>query len=175
MNAADGIIPAARRLSPRKTEKVRVVLQRVSRAAVAVAGEPVARIGRGLLLLVGIAEGDDAAAVERAAEKIAGIRVFEDAAGKMNLDLAAIGGEALVVSQFTLLASTDRGRRPSFEAAARPEVASPLVERFVAALRARGPRVASGVFGAHMEVELVNDGPVTLVLDFAPRSAAPGP
>ena len=145
---------------------MRVVLQRVEMASVEVGGEAVGRIGRGLLLLVGIGAGDDAARIDQAARKVAGLRIFEDADGRMNLDLAQAGGALLVVSQFTLLASTDRGRRPSFERAAPPELAEPLVERFAARLREAGFMVETGRFGARMSVALVNDGPVTLVLDF---------
>lgn len=145
---------------------MRIVLQRVSRAAVEVDGQELSRIGAGLLALVCVAAGDDAAVAERAAQKVAGLRLFEDGAGKMNLDLAAIGGSILVVSQFTLLADTSRGRRPSFEGAAAGDVAAPLVELFAETLRQEGFAVATGRFAAHMKIELVNDGPVTLVLDF---------
>ncbi len=145
---------------------MRIVLQRVSRAAVEVDGRDLSRIGPGFLVLVGVARSDDAAVVERAAQKIIGLRLFEDAGGKMNLDLAGVGGEILVVSQFTLLADAARGRRPSFEAAAPGEVAEPLVDLFAERLRQAGVTVATGRFGAHMKVELLNDGPVTLVLDF---------
>lgn len=145
---------------------MRIVLQRVSRAAVEVDGQVLSRIGRGLLALVCVARGDDDAVVRRAAQKIAGLRLFEDDAGKMNLDLAGVGGEILVVSQFTLLADTSRGRRPSFEGAAAGDIAAPLVELFAETLRQSGFAVATGRFAAHMGVELVNDGPVTLVLDF---------
>ncbi len=145
---------------------MRIVLQRVARAAVEVGGEEVARIGGGFLALVCVARGDDTSTVERAARKVAGLRLFEDDGGRMNLDLAAVGGEVLVVSQFTLLADTARGRRPSFEAAAPGDVAAPLVELFAGALRDAGLAVATGRFAAHMQIELVNDGPVTLVLDF---------
>ena len=150
---------------------MRLVIQRVSSAAVriaaeTVAGETVGAIGRGLLVLVGIARGDRPEAVRAAAEKLAGLRIFEDAAGKMNLDTAAVGGAFLIVSQFTLAGTVARGRRPSFDGAARPEEAEPLVEALVADLRARGFPVETGRFRAQMRVELVNDGPVTLVADF---------
>ena len=145
---------------------MRIVLQRVSRAAVVVDGREVASLGTGFLLLVCVAHGDDAAVAARAARKIAGLRLFEDTAGRMNLDLAGVGGALLVVSQFTLLADVSRGRRPSFEGAAPGDVAEPLVELFAGYLREAGFAVATGLFGAHMQVELVNDGPVTLVLDF---------
>jgi D-tyrosyl-tRNA(Tyr) deacylase len=149
---------------------VRLILQRVSRAAVRVGGETVGEIGRGMLVLVGVETGDGPAAAAAAADKLAGLRIFEDAAGKMNLDAAAVGGAFLVVSQFTLAGSLARGRRPSFDGAAPPEVAAPLVAALAAALRARGLHVEEGRFGAHMEVELVNDGPVTFVLDLRPES-----
>ena len=145
---------------------MRIVLQRVAKASVVVGEEVVGGIGPGLLLLVGVAAEDGEEQVEEAARKIAGLRIFEDAEGKMNLDLVQAGGALLVVSQFTLLAATDRGRRPSFERAAPPAAAEPLIGRFVERLRAAGLQVETGRFGAHMRVALVNDGPVTLVLDF---------
>jgi D-tyrosyl-tRNA(Tyr) deacylase len=144
---------------------VRAILQRVSRAAVRVDGETAGEIGRGILALVGVERGDGDAELRALADKMAGLRIFEDEAGKMNLDVGAVGGGFLVVSQFTLAASLTRGRRPSFNAAAPPAEAEPLIERLVAALRATGRRVETGRFGAHMEVELVNDGPVTLILE----------
>jgi D-aminoacyl-tRNA deacylase len=144
---------------------MRLILQRVASASVDVAGERVGAIGRGVLVLVGVIQGDGRAEVARAVDKLATLRLFGDAEGKMNLDAAAAGGEFLVVSQFTLAASLDRGRRPSFERAARPEVAEPLVRELADGLSARGFRVAQGRFGAMMEVALVNDGPVTFVLD----------
>ena len=149
-----------------RTEKMRLVLQRVSAASVKVSGEVVGEIGRGLLVLVGIERGDGPDKVRAAAEKLAGLRVFEDEAGRMNLDLAAVGGAFLVVSQFTLAGSVARGRRPSFDRAAPPAEAEPLVEALVADLRGRGFQVETGRFRAMMEVALVNDGPVTLVADF---------
>jgi D-tyrosyl-tRNA(Tyr) deacylase len=145
---------------------MRLVVQRVRESSVKVGEETVGAIGRGLLVLVGIARGDRPEAVRAAAEKLAGLRVFEDAAGKMNLDLAAVEGAFLVVSQFTLAGSIERGRRPSFDHAARPEEAEPLIEALVADLRGRGFRVETGRFRADMQVSLVNDGPVTLVADF---------
>jgi D-tyrosyl-tRNA(Tyr) deacylase len=155
---------------------VRIVLQRVASAAVEVEGAEVARIGKGLLLLVGIAAGDGPPVLARAARKISGLRLFDDAAGKLNLDLASVGGSLLVVSQFTLLADTARGRRPSFGGAAAGEVAEPLVELFADLLRQEGLAVATGRFGAQMRISLVNDGPVTLVLDFpAEPSEMAGP
>jgi len=145
---------------------MRLVIQRVSSASVRVAGETVGEIGRGLLVLVGIERGDGPQAVRAAADKLAGLRVFEDAGGKMNLDIAVVGGAFLVVSQFTLAGSLERGRRPSFDRAAPPDEAAPLVELLVAELRLRGHRVETGRFRAMMEVALVNDGPVTLVAEF---------
>ena len=144
---------------------MRLVVQRVSRAAVRVDGAVIGEIGRGALVLAGIAHGDTPELIERMADKLAGLRYFEDASGRTNLSLADAGGAYLVVSQFTLLADVRRGRRPGFTAAALPDVAAPLVERFVALLRGAGYEVATGRFGAAMEVELVNDGPFTLVLD----------
>jgi D-tyrosyl-tRNA(Tyr) deacylase len=144
---------------------MKVVIQRVSRASVSVEGETVASIGRGLLLLLGAAEGDGEEEALRLAVKCAELRIFSDAEGKFNLSLLDVGGEALVVSQFTLLADTRRGRRPSFVGAAAPEAAEPLVEAFAAAMREAGVPTQTGRFGAKMTVELVNDGPVTIVLD----------
>ena len=131
-----------------------------------VGGETVGEIGRGLLVLGGVEKGDGPEQVEAAARKLAGLRVFEDDAGRMNLDLAAVGGALLVVSQFTLAGSLARGRRPSFDGAAPPEEAEPLIEALVERLRSLGQRVETGRFRAYMEVELVNDGPVTFVADF---------
>lgn len=144
---------------------MRVVLQRVSAASVTVAGEKVAQIGRGLLLLVGVAQGDDEEEAKKLAKKTAELRIFSDSEGKFNLSLLDVGGQALVVSQFTLLADARRGRRPSFSQAAPPELAEPLVEGFASALREAGVPTQTGRFGARMAVELVNDGPVTIVLD----------
>jgi D-tyrosyl-tRNA(Tyr) deacylase len=144
---------------------MRAVLQRVSRAAVRVNGETVGAIDGGLLILLGVAEGDSAAEAERLAAKTADLRLFADAAGRFNRSLRETGGAALVVSQFTLHADSRRGRRPSFDKAAAPTVAAPLVEAFATALAGLGVPVAQGRFGARMEVELVNDGPVTLILD----------
>jgi D-tyrosyl-tRNA(Tyr) deacylase len=147
---------------------MRVVLQRVSRASVTIAGRVAGEIGRGFCLLVGFTHGDTAAQVDWMAEKVTGLRLFSDADGKMNLGLEDVAGEVLVVSQFTLYGDTSKGRRPSFVDAARPELAVPLYERFLAAVRARGLSVAAGEFGADMLVEIHNDGPVTLMLDRAP-------
>jgi D-tyrosyl-tRNA(Tyr) deacylase len=144
---------------------MRAVVQRVSRARVAVSGETVGEIGPGLLILVGAAAGDTAADAAALADKLAGLRVFPDAESRMNLSLEDVAGEALVVSQFTLLGDVRKGRRPSFTAAADPDAAAPLVEAVVSRLEEQGVRCASGRFGAMMEVELVNDGPVTLVID----------
>ncbi len=144
---------------------MRVLLQRVSRAEVRVGTRVTGRIARGFLLLVGLTPGDDEARLAWMAEKIAGLRLFGDAEEKLNLALADVGGAVLVVSQFTLYGDASRGRRPSFVDAARPEVAVPLYERFLALLRERGLTVETGEFGAMMEVELVNDGPVTLALE----------
>jgi D-tyrosyl-tRNA(Tyr) deacylase len=132
-----------------------------------VEGEAVGAIGRGLAVLLGVARGDVVEDAERLARKTAEMRIFPDAAGRFNLSLLDIGGEALVVSQFTLLADTRRGRRPDFMAAAPPEEAEPLVERYVSALEEMGVPVATGRFGAHMLVEIHNDGPVTILLDTA--------
>jgi len=147
---------------------VRIVLQRVERAAVRVGVEAVGSIGAGLLLLVGVGHGDDRLDLAGAARKILDLRVFQDAEGKMNLSLRELQGEVLAVSQFTLYGDTRKGRRPSYTHAARPEVAEPVFNAFVEALQAEGVRVAMGRFGAHMSVESVNDGPVTLVLELAP-------
>ncbi|HRP07801.1 MAG TPA: D-aminoacyl-tRNA deacylase [Gemmatimonadales bacterium] len=144
---------------------MRVLLQRVSRAAVTVAAEEIGRIGPGFLLLVGFTHGDTVAEVAWMADKVAGLRLFGDAEGKMNLDLAAIGGSVLVVSQFTLYGDASKGRRPSFIGAAHPDLAIPLYQSFVAALGDRGFTVETGEFGAMMDVSLVNDGPVTLMLE----------
>jgi D-tyrosyl-tRNA(Tyr) deacylase len=147
---------------------MRVVLQRVSSASVTVDGQVAGSIGRGFCLLVGFTHGDTPAQVDWMAEKVAGLRLFSDAAGKMNLGLNEVGGAVLVVSQFTLYGDAVKGRRPSFIDAARPELAIPLYERFLDALRRPGLSVAAGEFGADMQVEIHNDGPVTLILDRAP-------
>jgi D-tyrosyl-tRNA(Tyr) deacylase len=144
---------------------MRVIVQRVSRAAVRVDGEVVGRCGRGLLVLVGARHEDTSETAVRLAGKVARLRIFENDDGRFDRSLLDIDGEALVVSQFTLLANTAKGNRPSFTDAASPEQAEPLVERFCEALRAEGVPVSTGRFGARMEVELVNDGPVTIILD----------
>jgi D-aminoacyl-tRNA deacylase len=146
---------------------MRVVLQRVSRASVTIDGRVAGVIGRGFCLLVGFTHGDTDAQVDWMADKISGLRLFSDAEGKMNLGLAETQGAVLVISQFTLYSDASKGRRPSFIDAARPETAIPLYERFVSALRARGLETATGEFGADMQVEIHNDGPVTLILDRA--------
>jgi D-aminoacyl-tRNA deacylase len=144
---------------------MRGVVQRVARAEVQVAGRTVGSIGPGMLVFVGVGERDTAEQADRLAGKLSRLRIFEDDEGRMNRSVLDLGGEVLVVSQFTLLADTSRGNRPSFIAAAAPDVAEPLVERVAAGLRAAGLIVAMGEFGAHMEVDLVNDGPVTIVLE----------
>jgi len=147
---------------------VRAVVQRVARASVTPGGS----IGAGLCVLLGVAEGDVDASAERLAGKIARLRIFENEDGKFDRSLLDTGGSALVVSQFTLIADTAKGNRPSFSGAARPEHAEPLYDRFAQALRAFGVPVETGVFGARMEVELVNDGPVTLVLEDASAASS---
>lgn len=144
---------------------MRAVIQRVSRASVKINGEVVGAIERGFLVLLGVGKADEAADAEYLAEKTAGLRAFNDAADKMNCGLADVGGAVLVVSQFTLYSDCRKGRRPSFDEAAAPEMANRLYQEYVGALRRRGLRVETGVFQAMMEVELVNEGPVTLLLD----------
>jgi D-tyrosyl-tRNA(Tyr) deacylase len=144
---------------------MRVVLQRVSRARVLVDGEVVGAIDRGLLILLGVAVGDTAEDAHKLADKVVGLRIFPDAEGKMNLGLADVNGAVLVVSQFTLYGDCRKGRRPSFVEAAPPDLAIPMYEAFVAAVRANGVLAATGRFGAMMQVELVNEGPVTLIID----------
>jgi D-aminoacyl-tRNA deacylase len=144
---------------------MRILLQRVTRASVRVRGEVVSEIGPGLLLLVGVGREDGFGEYDRLAEKIVNLRVFEDDDGKINRSVADVGGRVLVVPQFTLYADIRRGRRPSWDAAAPPEVAADRVEAFARALEARGADVRRGVFREHMAVELVNDGPVTIWID----------
>jgi D-aminoacyl-tRNA deacylase len=146
---------------------VRILLQRVSRASVTVRGELVAKIGPGLLLFVGVGRDDGFGEYDRLAEKVVNLRVFEDEQGKMNKALAEAGGDILVVPQFTLFGDIRKGRRPSWEAAAPPDIAADRVAAFARALEARGATVQRGAFREHMEVELVNDGPVTLWIDSA--------
>ena len=144
---------------------MRAVCQRVSRAQVTVDGSTTGQIDRGLVVLLGVARGDTEAEASRLAQKVAQLRIFEDAAGKFAQSLLDVAGAALVVSQFTLIADTRKGQRPSFTGAAPPDEAEPLYDRFCEELVAAGAPVQRGVFGAHMAVELVNDGPVTIVLD----------
>lgn len=144
---------------------MRAVVQRVSRAAVRVNDETVGAIGAGLLVLLGVAQGDGPDDARLLADKVAGLRVFDDPEGKMNLSLADVGGAVLAVSQFTLLGDARKGRRPSYSEAAPPEEANPLYRQFVGFLREAGLTVAEGVFRAQMQVELVNEGPVTILLD----------
>jgi D-tyrosyl-tRNA(Tyr) deacylase len=144
---------------------MRAVLQRVRQARVVIGEEVAGRIGPGLLVLLGVAKTDTAAEARWLADKVIGLRLFNDAAGKMNLSLTDVGGAVLVVSQFTLYGDCRKGRRPSFIDAAAPDLAVPLYEAFVAAVRAQGVPTESGRFGAMMQVELVNDGPVTLIVD----------
>jgi D-tyrosyl-tRNA(Tyr) deacylase len=147
---------------------VRAVVQRVSEASVRSGGRVLGRCARGLLVLLGVAAADGPDEAEQLAGKVARLRIFENEEGRFDRSLLDVGGCALVVSQFTLIADTARGNRPSFARAARPELAAPLYERFCEGLRARGVRVETGCFGARMEVALVNDGPVTIILDAAP-------
>ena len=152
-------------MQERKELQMRAVIQRVERASVSVEEEIKGQIGAGFLVLIGVEEGDGDADFRYIAEKVPNLRVFANAQGKMNRSLLDVGGELLAVSQFTLLGDARGGRRPSFITAARPETADPMYERLVADWRARGIRVETGVFGAHMKVSLVNDGPVTILLD----------
>jgi D-tyrosyl-tRNA(Tyr) deacylase len=147
---------------------MRAVVQRVRSARVLVDGRVTGEIGAGLVVLLGVTHDDTAEDARSLAVKLAGLRVFEDAEGKMNLPIGDLAGSMLIVSQFTLYGDCRKGRRPSFDAAARPELAQALYDAFVADVRAQGVPVATGVFQAHMQVELMNDGPVTLVLDTAP-------
>ena len=144
---------------------MRLVVQRVTRAKVTVEGNVVGEVGRGYLALVGVEDGDTDDDMRYGVEKLVGLRVFEDSEGKMNRSVSDIGGSILLVSQFTLLGDARHGRRPSFSNAARPEVAAPMIDRMADAIAGRGIPVAKGVFGADMQVELVNDGPVTILLD----------
>ena len=144
---------------------MRALIQRVSHASVTVDGRVTGRIGRGFVVLLGITHGDGRAEADWLAGKIVGLRVFDDEAGKMNLSLSDVGGALLVVSQFTLYGDARKGRRPSFTDAAVPDAAEPLVDYFVETLRDAGFTVATGVFGAHMDVEIHNDGPVTMMIE----------
>ena len=144
---------------------MRALIQRVTYAKVTANGKVTAEIGKGFVILLGVGTGDNSSRAETLAEKTANLRVFEDDAGKMNLSLLEVGGEAIVVSQFTLYADTSRGRRPSFVPAAAPAIASPLVDLFAQLLRQKGIPTGQGVFGAEMKVEIHNDGPVTILLE----------
>lgn len=144
---------------------MRAVVQRAREASVSIEGETVGEIGKGLVILLGVAQGDSEREARYLAEKIAHLRIFADEGGKFNLSALDVGAQALVVSQFTLYGDTRKGRRPSFISAAPPEVAEPLVEKFIESLRAVGLQVESGRFGAMMLVNIANDGPVTLILD----------
>jgi D-tyrosyl-tRNA(Tyr) deacylase len=148
---------------------MRAVLQRVKRGKVSVEGRPVAAIGAGLVILLGIGHGDTEAIAQALAEKVAYLRIFEDSQGKMNLSIRDTGGQAIVVSQFTLYADTRKGRRPSFTDAALPDVARPLVDRFAQLLTEQGVPAQTGEFGANMLVEIDNDGPVTILLEMPDR------
>jgi D-tyrosyl-tRNA(Tyr) deacylase len=152
---------------------MRLLLQRVSGASVQVRGNTIARIDRGLLILLGIGRGDTEEQSKFLAEKIATLRIFEDEQGKMNLSVVDVAGEAIVVSQFTLYADTGKGRRPSFTDAALPVAAEPLVDRFVALLRQQGVPTQAGAFGEHMSLEIQNDGPVTIWLERPPGPEKP--
>ena len=144
---------------------MRALIQRVSQASVSVDGRIAGRIGRGFVVLLGVTHTDSTAEARWLSGKIAGLRVFDDEAGKMNRSLSDVEGELLVISQFTLYGDAQKGRRPSFTDAAGPDVAEPLVDTFIGLLREAGFKVATGVFGAHMDVELHNDGPVTLMIE----------
>ncbi len=147
---------------------MRIVLQRVSHASVCVNGQSVAEIAQGILLLIGFTEADNEEMYTQAAEKLVELRIFEDDDGKMNRSLREIEGKILAVPQFTLYGNTKKGRRPSFSTAASPQRAAPMFDSFISALRETGVPVETGVFGAHMKVNLTNDGPVTLIIDLAP-------
>jgi D-tyrosyl-tRNA(Tyr) deacylase len=147
-------------------KSMRAVIQRVKKGRVIVDGQCVAEIGQGLVVLLGIAPNDDAETAHKLAEKIAYLRIFNDQDDKMNLSIREVHGEAIVVSQFTLFADTSRGRRPSFIGAAKPEHADPLVDVFAQLLRENGVPTQTGIFGAHMDVDLINDGPVTIVMEY---------
>ncbi len=144
---------------------MRLLIQRVSRASVIVNNETISKIGNGLLILLGVGHGDGEEQAKFLAEKTANLRIFEDAQGKTNLSILDVKGEAIVVSQFTLYADARKGRRPSFTDAALPEIAEPLVNRFIELLRSRGVPTQAGKFGAHMQVEILNNGPVTIWLE----------
>jgi len=147
---------------------MKAVIQRVKHGSVSVDGNTIAEINQGLIILLGIAPGDTDEFAASMAKKIASLRIFEDAENKMNRSVLDVGGEAIVVSQFTLYADTRKGRRPSFNTAAKPEMAEPMVETFIDFLKQTGLPTQSGVFGAHMLVEIENDGPVTILIEFPP-------
>jgi len=153
---------------------MKLLVQRVASAEVRVDGRTVAAIRQGMLVLLGLERGDDAALAEEGARKLAGLRIFDDDAGKMNRSVVDVGGSALVVSQFTLAADLSRGRRPGFERAMPPEEAKPLYEHFARALALLGPRVETGVFGARMDVALVNAGPATFWIELGRPASSPG-
>ena len=157
--------PTWRSASPRPAEAVRAVVQRVARASVTVNGTVTGAVGTGLLVLLGVGQGDTPGDAERLAAKVAALRVFEDEAGKMNRSCLEAGGSVLCISQFTLFGDVRRGNRPSFEGAAAPELADTLYQAFCQAIERAGLACQRGVFGAHMDVELLNNGPVTLILD----------
>ncbi|RPI00406.1 MAG: D-tyrosyl-tRNA(Tyr) deacylase [Calditrichaeota bacterium] len=144
---------------------MRALIQRVAHASVSVEGELISRIERGLVVLLGIKNGDDHSVAEFMAQKMVNLRIFEDQDGKLNLSALDVGAEILAVSQFTLYADTRRGRRPGFSTAAPPEISLPLYQQFVALVKQSGLKVKTGQFGAHMKVEIINDGPVTIMLD----------
>lgn len=148
---------------------MRAVIQRVSKAALTADGAPYSRIGKGLVVLAGAVEGDGVEDASYIATKLAKLRIFEDSAGKMNLDVSAADGEIMIVSQFTLFANTRKGNRPSFNGAAQPEVAEPLIIFLAEELRKQGVKAVTGVFGAHMDIEMTCDGPVTIIIDSADR------
>lgn len=148
---------------------MRIVIQRVSHASVSVDGETVGKIGEGILLLLGVADGDTEDDIKYLADKAAGLRIFRDENDKMNLSLLDIGGEMLVVSQFTLYGSCAKGRRPSFDMAGKPDFAEKMYDKFCAYMRTIVPKVECGVFGADMKVELLNNGPVTFIIDSKPK------
>ena len=154
---------------------MRALVQRVSQASVSVDAAKVAEIGKGMLILLGVGHEDGPEDLRFVAEKCANLRIFEDDDGKMNRSLLDVGGEALIVSQFTLYGDTRKGRRPGFTRAAPPEIAEPTYERFAQSLRDLGIQVATGVFGAHMSVEIHNDGPVTLLVESPPRPSKNSP
>ncbi len=163
------VVGRERRKKARKVGSLKALLQRVSQASVSVDGEVVGRIGRGLVVLVGVERGDGDEDIDYLVQKILNLRIFADETGKFNLSLLDIGGELLIISQFTLLADTRKGRRPSFEKAAPPEEAEKLFNHFVEQIKRSGLKVNTGRFQKYMQVEILNDGPVTIMLDSADR------